>query len=335
MGILALFVISCGSNDDDTTILTQGSGVATIQMKADFSTQATSINALHISLTRALSLPKINTALKQAVCPTPAPMHDDPTFAAGLDCDQDGGVVSYLTPSKYRVSIKRLSFISDSNETVDIIADSGTLAAAPIVDLTSTFTLPAKTLAAGNYSAAKFEFYFVELTMPINNADTLTTLRIYLSDDDFINEGSLGHHQGDITFIDATSGDELGFVLPGESWNTDNLGPTRTVFFNSSDSQSGHKRGLFGNTALWDQVKFQQGADQDIFIYYMPLNLTVVADGNQAVTINFPVKDTWYFEDFDGDNLFGPCLGASPNSDACADNAEWAPLFNPPKLADD
>jgi hypothetical protein len=328
----ALFSASCGGASAKTSA-TSPTATATVKMAADFSAPAVNVSMLTQRLSTRAGLLANTAPTKQTSCPTPAPSNDGPIFAAGLDCDRDGGAVSYLTPSVFRVAVKRLGFVMEDGSRTDLIADSGTLATAQVVDLTTTFTLPEKTLPAGNYSHAELELYFFELQMPINNADEVVGIRIYLSDDDFPAEGNLGHHQGDITFVDRISGQELGFVKPGEIWKATNLSPTRTMESASVDPQTGHHRGLFGDPTLWDATPFMQGPSRDVFAYQMSLGLQIPASGNPTVTISFPVKDSWYWEDFDGDGKLGPCLGTPPNSDACMAGAEWAPLFNPPQLA--
>jgi len=42
----------------------------------------------------------------------------------------------------------------------------------------------------------------------------------------------------------------------------------------------------------------------------------------------FNVKDSWFYEDFDDNQLFNPC----DSSDACGSNAEWSPIFKAPDI---
>jgi hypothetical protein len=257
---------------------------------------------------------------------------DGPQFAAGLDCDQDGGVTAYLTPSSFKIAVKRLSFVKGGGERVDFVPDQGTLAQSLVYDLTSQVTISQLPISAGTYSSVEAEIYYYEITMPINSSPTITqSIRVYLSDDDFPGEGGLGHHQGDITFIDA-NGSETGWAGVGTPWTANFLQTDKTAINRpgSTDSETGHQRGLFGDPTLWDQTAFQQGSGRDVFLMAKPLGLTVTADLAKTMTITFNVKDTWFWEDFDGDGHFNPCENGT--NDACAQNAEWAPIFKLPML---
>lgn len=298
-----------------------GGGVVRVNMRADFSRSA----AAESSPARAIT-----------VCPTPTPpqdipipYQDDPQFDPGLDCDGDGGVVSYVTPSTFKVALKRLSFVQDGGATTDIVADTGTLAASQVLDLTFQVTLAADALPAGSYPEYEAEIYYVELTMPLYDPGAVQTIRLYLSDDDFPEEGYGGHHQGDITLI-GDGGGELGFVGAGELWQPDLLHAVRDDINGAggTDSETGHLRGLFGDQQFWDRAESMQGSNRDIFVWREPLGLIVEAV-DATVTFSFNVQDTWFFEDFDDNQRFNPC---DNTFDACAEGAAWAPLFNAPEV---
>lgn len=291
-----------------------GQGVVRVNMRADFSRSSAEAS----SPARAIT-----------VCPSPAPLEDDPQFDPGLDCDGDGGVVSYVTPATFKIALKRLSFVQDAGATIDIVADTGTLAASQVHDLTNQVTLAASTLPAGTYAVYEAEIYYVELTMPLYDPFSVQTIRVYLSDDDFPEEGNGGHHQGDITLI-GDGGGELGFVGAGELWQLDLLHAVRDTINGAggTDSETGHLRGLFGDQRFWDRAESMQGGNRDIFVWREPLGLTVEAV-DATVTFSFNVQDTWFFEDFDNNQRFNPC---DNTSDACAEGAAWAPLFNAPEV---
>lgn len=262
----------------------------------------------------------------------PAPQMDGPMYAPGLDCDGDGGVVQYVTPSNFKVALRRLFFIKDDGSEIDIVSDTGTLSTAQVYDLTSEVILPSQSVSPGNYPAAKAAFYYFEITMAINDPPAPQAIRVYLSDDDFPQEGNLGHHQGDVTLVDS-SGNELGWVSPAAPWTRDNLSSFRPNFSGAggADPETGHLRGLYGNGALWNQPAFMQGSNQDTFLVTSPLNLAVAAT-DRSITFAFDLKDCWFYEDFDNDQTFDPCLNTS---DACAPNAEWTPILNPPSVTVD
>jgi len=97
------------------------------------------------------------------------------------------------------------------------------------------------------------------------------------------------------------------------------------------DPETGHARGLFGNTALWDSTSFMQGASQDIYLMEGSFSVpVVVGSGNKTFSFTFDVADSWFFEDFDGNQKFNPCENGA--GDACLSNAEWAPVFNNPAV---
>src|SRR3990167_8599725 len=136
---------------------------------------------------------------------------DDPILEDGLDCDGDGGVVAHITPSRYALAFKRATLVPADvggvdAESVDLIADTGTLALSEVVDFTeddsseSIISIDSADLPAGTYSGVEVELYYFQLTFPVSGTEQ--NVRVYMSDDDFDAEGNLGHHQGDITFID-------------------------------------------------------------------------------------------------------------------------------------
>jgi len=311
--VVLFFVVGCGGSSSS-------SGNVTVKMSAS-GVASSSIN-----------LAKIAKATFIETCPVPAPTMDSSDLAAGLDCDNDGGVVRYLSPKSFKVAFKKLTFVKDDGTEVNIIADTSTLALSQVVNITNEVTLDATTIANGTYIGYKAELYYYEITMDLNASPELTDqpLRLFLSDDDFASEGSLGHHQGDIVFLDA-NGVELGWVGGGVGWTVADLQATRAGIGESVDPETGHARGLFGNTALWDSTSFMQGASQDIYLMEGSFSVpVVVGSGNKTFSFTFDVADSWFFEDFDGNQKFNPCENGA--GDACLSNAEWAPVFNNPAV---
>jgi len=297
------------------------SGTVSVKMKADFSSSSASA-----PFRAAPGEEKLTS------CPGGEVFTAERTdYAAGLDCDQDGGVIQYLTPVNYKIALRRLSLVRDNGDKVDFIQDPGMLSQSPVYNLKSQVVISQK-IPAGTYSAIQAEIYYYEIKMPINNPQDMQRIRVYLSDDDFPAEGSLGHHQGDITLID-NNGDELGWVGMGTSWLTSTLQTDKSSVARpgSTDTETGHQRGLFGDITLWDQDAFVQGSDRDIYLLTSPVSLVVSESAREIVSFDFNVKDTWFWEDFDGDGHFNPC--ENDTKDACAANAEWAPLFNLPVLS--
>lgn len=298
-----------GTKDPDAT------GRVTVTLKALFETAAAS---------------KLRVVSAKELCPASPPANDNSTYQGEQDCDGDGGIIRYITPSVYKVAFKRLAFENADGDLVDVIADTGTLANAEVLDLTTAIMLTDLELPVGEYPDYYAEIYYHELTMPLYDPDNPATIRVYVSDDDFPAEGNLGHHQGDITLVD-DNGNELGFVPAGELWQTGFLVAERGIINGAggTDSQTGHLRGLYGNLDLWDRPDAMQGASQDIFILEGELDLTLVADSDETtVTFTFNVQDAWFFEDFDNDQWFNPCENG--NQDGCG--GEWSPVLTDPDV---
>jgi len=253
--------------------------------------------------------------------------YDIAGVVAGSDCDSDGGVVAYETPSDFSIAIKRLSLVKSDNTKVDLIADTGTLAESEVLDLSNPVTLDVSSIPQGTYTRLYAEFYYYDMTMELYDS-AAEKIRLYLSDDDFPSEGSLGNHQGDVKLDDGSG--NFGFVPAGDLWITaltDAIRPADIGGAASDDSETGHDRGLYGNDNLWNQDDFMQGADQDIFVVDQSFGAAVtVGSLGGSITISFDLIDTWFYEDFNSNGKFEPCVATQPN-EACAAGSEWTPLF--------
>jgi hypothetical protein len=327
---LLLMVHSCGKSSTTSTDSTNNQAIASaptaVKMKADFTSSGAP------QLFRNAAAPKLTS------CPSPT-VPDGPNLVAGLDCDGNGGFTAYLTPQSFKVAIKRLSFVKSDGAHVDFVPDQVTLNKSMVYDLTSQITVSQIAISTGTYLSFQAELYYYEIKMPINSSPTITqSIRVYLSDDDFAAEGGLGHHQGDITFID-NNGREMGWAVPGMPWTIASLqtNPALVSRPGGTDPETGHQRGPFGDSSLWNQTAFMQGSGRDIYVINAPLGLTgltVSADISKTVTFTFSVKDSWFWEDFDADGRFDPCEGTGPSSiEACAAGSKWAPIFNLPVLS--
>ena len=263
----SLFACSGGGSGGASSL--EGQGSVNVKMKADFGTS-------ELSASSPSMLIQLAEAAKIDTCPIPPPSMDDSGYAAGLDCDNDGGIIRYITPSSFKVAIKRLTFLKDDGDTVEIIPDTVTLADAKVYDLTSEVSLFQEYIAAGNYPTFEAEFYYYEIQMEMNDPPLTQSIRVYLSDDDFPEEGNLGHHQGDITLIDA-DGIEIGWVQGCEPWEESGLQAYRGNISGAgeTDPETGHLRGLYGNMELWNQQNFMQGSGQDIYVTKGVLGLTI------------------------------------------------------------
>lgn len=322
-GVL-MFVCACGSTATISGSSGSTSSTTGLQLVAsgDFTSSASAALAAPLKTTTG------------ACSSLTAPItRDDPSLADGLDCDADGGVVAHVTPSTYAIAFKRITLNAASGGTdVDLLADTGTLAAAEVVDFTSAdstesvITIAPSSLTAGTYSGITAELYYFQLTFPVGG--TTRHVRIYMSDDDFTAEGSRGHHQGDITFID-DSGTELGWV--DDTWSS-SLSSTRGTAQNGAggtDSQTGHDRGYFGDATFWNQTALQQGSTQDIFTTTLDFATSLVIPDPATITdlttitVTFSIADTFYYEDFAPQGTgFSPASGG----EAACEECEWAPL---------
>lgn len=258
---------------------------------------------------------------------------DNPVLTDGLDCDGDGGLVMHVTPTNYAIAFKRVALLTDDEASdIDFVADTGTLADSEVISFTdgadaqNVVTIEPGDLAAGTYSGIEVEIYYFQMTFPV--AGVTRNVRIYMSDDDFATEGNLGHHQGDITFID-DDGTELGWV--DSTWG-DSLAASRGEAQNGAggvDAETGHDRGFFGDSTLWNASDQNQGDSQDVYLAQLPFadpliipDPTTITDLT-TVTATFSIADTFYYEDFapQGTGFF-PGVGG----EATSEGAEWAPL---------
>lgn len=282
----------------------------------------------------------------------------------GQDQDGDGGVWTEITPTNFKVAIKRVKLIQNDGTVLDLIPDAGTLANSQVYDLsTDSITVSADEIPNGTYQYIEFEIYYFQITMNMNIPAAEQTIRVYMSDDNFPAEGELGHHQGDITLINADVTTEAGWARGGEPWTVNHVDTTRTAAQNGAagtDTETGHDRGFFGDSTFWNNgysgvFDPEQGANQDIFTVNSPIGLTVEDDTDITISLIFHLTDTWGFEDFDpegtdGHGIFNPGAGGVTDAnDLDGDNdiedklqdgswyndgtdasAEWAPIFRIP-----
>lgn len=318
---------ACGGSTSDSSVESETTGLA-LTATADFDTSAAA------SLAAALSR---YTTTETCADVAGSDSQDGPTEADGLDCDGDGGIVAHATPSRYKLAFKRITLMptdveGEDAEAIELLPDTGTLALSEVVDFTSAdnsqtiLTLDPEDLAPGSYDGLDVELYYFEMTFPIGGTDR--NVRIYMSDDDFAAEGSLGHHQGDITLID-DDGVELGWI--DSTWS-DSVTDTRSEAQNGAgglDDETGHERGFFGNAEFWDAAELAQGASQDIYTLTMPLDAIEIPavseiDTLTTITATFSVADTFFYEDFSPQGTgFSPDAGG----EATAESTAWAPLL--------
>lgn len=284
----------------------------------------------------------------------------------GQDNDEDGGIWRAITPKNFKVAFKNMTLNHQNGTTYSLIPDTGTLTNSKVIDLsTDSFIINSDDIPNGDYESISAEIYYYQITMLINIPNKNEIIRIYLSDDDFSQEGNLGHHQGDITLI-GDDGIEKGWAKGGEAWLPSTASPNRSADHNGAsgtDSETGHARGFYGDTNLWNQALIQngftsfdpnQGSNQDIFKITSPLNLTVTDESQFEIQVTFDLTNAWQFEDFDlegtaGYKIFNPGTGgiddtkninpdntqlqdAAWYNDTAKNGAEWTPVFNMPTV---
>lgn len=282
---------------------------------------------------------RVTLDLKHAAQPLGTSLLDSPGNAVGSDTDDDGGKVQFLTPTGFRVAFRSLAIVGTNGFRKDIVEKKATLAESRLVDLANPFELKDMSVDLSDTLQLEADIYFYELDLPLYGEPA--HVRIYLSDDDFAAEGNLGHHQGDVTIVPtaSTQVQALGekWVRNGKPWTGDELAADRSGQSGAAgaDLETGHVRGLFGDTGLWNETRFNQGANRDILsisLRFPQIAETVVGG---FIDLKFPLKNVWYFEDFDHDGEFGPCLPANGTepTDACHEDAEWAPLLPAPTLS--
>lgn len=329
---LCLSLLACSSSESSGSSLV-GTGLR-LNSVADFDASASASLASLIRLATTGVCNDLASPITQ----------DDPMLADGLDCDDDDGIVAHITPTSYSLAFKRVTLVptdvvGDDAPAIDFIADTGTLANAEVVDFTSddtsetVITIDPSDLTAGSYSAIETELYYFQMTFPVGGVTR--NVRIYMSDDDFEVQGNLGHHQGDITFIN-DDGEELGWV--DSTWG-DTLADTRGEDQNGAggtDAETSHARGFFGNAEFWDAADQVQGAAQDNYLYTVafdePLEIPDpdTIDDITTITTTFSVADTFFYEDFAPQ---GTGFSPGDGGEATAESAAWAPLAPSATLA--
>ncbi|MFH1355788.1 MAG: hypothetical protein ABII18_01535, partial [bacterium] len=286
--ISVLSLTACGSSTSSNTDDDATPGI-TFETVADFDASASAaLSAL---------LKKVTTG---ACADLEEPIEmDDSVLTDGLDCDEDDGVVAHITPTKYSLAIKRATMVAEEGTDIDLIADTGTLAEAEVINFTpenlseTIIDIDSADLVGGTYSGLEFEIYYFQMTFDV--AGVSRNVRFYMSDDDFVSEGSLGHHQGDVTFID-DEGTELGWI--DGTWSEVSASRDVQEGAGGTDAETGHKRGFFGSTDQWDAEAQMQGADQDLFVFDLPFSLPIPLpepaenDERLTITTTFSVADT-------------------------------------------
>lgn len=327
---LPLAGLGCGSSTATTSDETPSVGYA-LTTEADFTASA--------SASLAAKLLKTTTAQCEDVTSDDDPENpmDDPSLENGKDCDGDLGIVAHVTPSQYAIAFRRISFTpaDETSEQIDFVADTGSLITSEVITFTSgdttetVETLGTDDLQAGTYSGVEAVLYYFQLTFPVSG--TTRNVRIYMSDDDFAAEGNLGHHQGDITFID-DEGNEEGWVDSTWTETTTTRGEEQNGA-GEVDMETMHERGFFGNEDFWNATDQVQGSGADNFLMSLEFDepLTIPDPSTltdlTTITATFSTADTFYYEDFaPQDTEAFPGFYPADGGEATSEDAEWAPL---------
>jgi len=256
---------------------------------------------------------------------------DSPGVLYGLDCDQDGGVATYITPERFRGAFRNVYLYNESGDTLQILPQTDSLVQSSLVDMTEYILIGEVESPRVRYTRIHVEVYYFDLKMELNHSGEMQWVRIYMSDDDFTAEGSLGHHQGDVVMLQ-NGETELGWAQGCTPWDAEHVDSERSEAHSGAggtDPETGHERGFFGGENFWNLAYLMQGADQDV--YWEEANLTVdlTESGAQNVLMVFDVVDAWFFEDFDANGVFSP---GGANLEMCDETSAWAPLLPVPQF---
>jgi len=268
-------------------------------------------------------------------CPTDAINEDEPHYAAGLDCDKDGGKVAFETPRGFKVAFKSMGLINSNDEKVYLF-NKATLTDSIVFDITDPKALGEITIPQGNYKSAFAQVYYYWLDMQMYNEGNYTQFRVYMSDDN-TTHATQGHHQGDITITDINN-TELGWLDPSKRWIANDaihtrlepIAPQTKMYAASPDPDTSRQRGPFGGDSLWNDETLNPN---DIFTLTQNINLNITKESKIQLTFN--VKNNWYFEDYNGDGIFGAGVHKHKDNnitEAADTNASWAPLLELPSI---
>ncbi len=275
-------------------------------------------------------------ALPTLITTCPNSGEDQPHYAAGLDCDNDGGVVAFETPRKFKVAFKSLALINQNGDK-EYLINQDSLEKSIVFDISDPKVLGDLTIPLGTYTAVEVEIYYYWLDMQMYNKNEYTQFRIYMSDDNPTHPTE-GHHQGDVTLTDENN-QEIGWLSAGGIWKTsyavtvrdEPIEPQTKLYSSSADPITNRQRGPYGGDELWN---YEVLNPNDIFTVRENINLVVNKESKLELTFN--VKNNWYWEDYNGDGIFGAAVHESPNNDlieASDENATWSPIITMPKIS--
>jgi hypothetical protein len=254
---------------------------------------------------------------------------DDSIYAVGLDCDGDNGTVAFATPRGFKVAFKSMGLINTDDEKIYLF-NKESLEDSIVFDLTDPKDLGEMTVPQGSYKSAFAEIYYYWLDMEMYNEGEYTQFRVYMSDDN-TSHATAGHHQGDITLTDVNNS-EIGWIAPGAEWTSANVGARvdGQLYAATADPDTGRHRGPFGTNELWNNDALNP---DDIFTPVQSISLNI--EKESKIKLTFKVKNNWYFEDYNGDGIFGPALHKDNDNnitEAADANATWAPLLELPTI---
>lgn len=213
------------------------------------------------------------------------------------------------TPTDYFIALKSATLIGSAGTEDFEIFNEANLASSEVFEFTDNESklsiLQGEDIPEGNFSAIKFEIYYLQMNISIATERApgveRRNFRIYLSDD--AEEGGL-HQPGDMCQIN--DGTEIGWLLgEGQEPNMDPVTPRVAAYTHSGDGVSwydfagkpGNDYGPFGD------VNFMNNAPHPI--YYETVSFSFESTLGQTMLIEFDVEDCWQFQDKDEDGSFG------------------------------
>jgi hypothetical protein len=265
----------------------------------------------------------------------------------------------FITPDRYLIALKSAKLKKTGTTEVVTIFNYSSLESCVIESFSSSevkeIVVSTAEITPADYDALQVEVYWVQMKFPIKagtsetvpastEAPIMRNIRIYLTDDQAAENwrsiaGNNEHHQGDLTIIATDESAEIGWFYPPADFSgktprpgspdTDDYGANLNL--DKGDSVTGHDRGPFGDNAFWGgRLATGEVAGkhpENIYLAVLPLP-DVDFNSISKMTIRFDVKNTWAFNDVDGDGYFSPgYITGEAGDDANTTSKAWAPLL--------
>ncbi|OGB87654.1 hypothetical protein A3H38_04100 [candidate division WOR-1 bacterium RIFCSPLOWO2_02_FULL_46_20] len=265
----------------------------------------------------------------------------------------------FITPDRYLIALKSAKLTKTGTSDVVVLFNYPSLESCVVESFSSNevkeIVITTAEVAAADYETLKVEVYWVQQRFPIKSgtsesvsasteAAVMKNIRIYLTDDHAAESwravgDNNAHHQGDLTIIGTDEATELGWFFPPADFSgkkprpgsPDTDGYAANQNLDKGDPTTLHDRGPNGNNDDWGgrtaAGDIAGRHPEDIFIAEIPLSdldLSAVS----KLLVRFDVKNTWVFNDVDGDGYFSPgFITGEAGDDANDETKGWGPLL--------